>query len=150
MTRSLTDTPATLRSSTERARGVGRLALLVVGDAVSFLAFAGLGRHTHGEASGLMALGQIVTTAVPFALAWFLVAPWVGAFRARRTDTLRHMLTVTELSWVVAWPVALVLRWGLAADHTVPVSFAIVILVANAVFLGGWRTVFSLVERRVR
>jgi hypothetical protein len=43
--------------------------------------------------------------------------------------------------------VTLVLRWAIAPDHNVPFSFAIVILLANAVFLGIWRTAFALIER---
>jgi hypothetical protein len=57
------------------------------------------------------------------------------------------MLKHTELAWLLAWPVALALRWAIAPDHTVPFSFAVVILLANAVFLGLWRTAFALVER---
>ena len=49
-----------------------------------------------------------------------------------------------------AWPVTLLLRWIFTADHRVPVSFAVVILLANAVFLGLWRTLFALAERKAR
>jgi hypothetical protein len=124
--------------------------LLVAGDIVSFLIFASVGRQSHGEASGRAAIGQVIEVAFPFALGWFLVAPFVGAFRRARTSSPRAMLARTELSWLCAWPVTLLLRWILSTDHRVPVSFAIVILIANAVFLGIWRAAFALVERRVR
>jgi hypothetical protein len=124
--------------------------LLVAGDAVSFLVFAGVGRQSHGEASGLAAIGQVIQVAFPFALGWFLVAPIVGAFRHARTGSPREMVARTELSWLCAWPVTLVLRWVFSADHQMQVSFAIVILLANAFFLGIWRTAFVLAERRVR
>ncbi|MGE5335234.1 MAG: DUF3054 domain-containing protein [Nitrososphaerota archaeon] len=123
-----------------------RLAALVVGDAASFLLFAAVGRRTHNEASGISALVQIAETALPFALGWFAVSPLVGAFRRLATRGPRRMLLRTELAWVISWPVALLVRWALAPDHNVPVSFAIVILLANAVFLGVWRTVFALIE----
>jgi len=55
------------------------------------------------------------------------------------------MLRRTELAWLAAWPVALVLRLALSADHTVPISFALVILIANAIFLGLWRGAFAAV-----
>jgi hypothetical protein len=56
------------------------------------------------------------------------------------------MLRQTEIAWLAAWPLTLVLRWVLSADHQMYVSFAIVILLANAVFLGVWRGAFALVE----
>lgn len=126
-----------------------RTVALVAGDAVAFLVFAGLGRNQHGEASGLAALGQVALTALPFALGWFLVSPWVGAYRRAATNTVRRMLTRTELAWLASYPAALLLRVLIAPDHAMPVTFAIVILLANAVFLGVWRSAFALVVRLV-
>jgi hypothetical protein len=56
------------------------------------------------------------------------------------------MLRRTEIAWLCSWPVTLVLRWVFSPDHQVPLAFALVILVANAIFLGVWRGVFALVE----
>jgi hypothetical protein len=126
-----------------------RTVLLVTGDALCFLAFAGAGRNTHGEASGLGALGQVALTALPFALGWFLVSPWVGAYRRATTNSVRRMLTRTELAWLASYPAALILRVILAPDHQMPLTFAIVVLLANALFLGVWRTAFALVERQM-
>jgi hypothetical protein len=117
---------------------------LVAGDAVSFLVFAAAGRQSHHEAN---ALGQIVLTAVPFAAGWFAVAPFVGAFRRALFAVPTRLLARTELAWLCAWPVALGLRWAVSADHQIPLSFAIVVLVSNALFLGIWRSVFGLVMR---
>lgn len=125
-----------------------RTLLLALGDALAFLVFAALGRKTHQEAAGLAALGQIVWTAVPFALGWFLIAPFAGAFRREHTETPVTMLRRTELAWLMAWPVALLLRWALSSDHQVPFSFAMVILIANAILLGGWRALFAFVADR--
>ena len=126
-----------------------RIAALVVGDALSFLVFAGVGRNTHSEATGLAALGQVALTALPFALGWFLVSPWVGAYRRAATNTVRRMLTRTELAWLASYPAALILRVIIAPDHQMPITFAIVILLANAVFLGVWRSAFALVARLI-
>lgn len=136
------DTAARQAAPTAPWRTLG----LVVGDAVSFLVFASAGRNQHGETSGLGAFGQIALTALPFALGWFLVSPWVGAYRRRLTDTVRRMLTRTELAWLASYPVALILRVLIAPDHKMPWTFALVILIANAVFLGVWRAAFAFVE----
>lgn len=128
-----------------------RVTALVVGDVASFLLFAAVGRRTHDEASGIAAIWQIAETALPFALGWFMVSPFLGVFRRRATSGPWRMLARTELAWLIAWPVTLLLRWAIAPDHNVPVSFAIVILLANALFLGIWRAAFAVIERwRVR
>jgi len=124
-----------------------RVVVLTAGDVASFLVFTAVGRSTHDEASGISALLQVAKTALPFALGWFAVSPFMGAFRRSKTTGVRRMLARTELAWLLAWPVTLVLRWAIAPDHNVPFSFAIVILLANAVFLGIWRTAFALIER---
>jgi Protein of unknown function (DUF3054) len=124
-----------------------RATAIVVGDTAAFLLFAAVGRRTHNEASGIAAIGQIASTSLPFALGWFAVSPFVGAFRSRLTRGPWQMLARTELSWLAAWPVALLLRWAIAPEHNVPVAFAVVILLANAIILGLWRTGFALGEK---
>lgn len=147
----MTTETSTEETSVPAARSGGgfpwRVASLVVGDAASFLIFAAVGRKTHDEASGIAALGQIAATALPFVLGWFAVSPFAGAFRRFKTNGPWRMVARTELAWLAAWPVTLLLRWAIAPDHNVPVSFAIVILLANAFFLGVWRTAFAFIEQ---
>lgn len=130
-----------------RASALWPRVALVAGDAVSFLVFAGAGRQTHNEPGGPGAIVQIAATAAPFALGWFLVSPFAGAFRGSLIGAPKRMLLRTELSWLAAWPVALALRWALSSDHRIPPSFAIVVLISNAVFLGVWRCFFAVFTR---
>jgi hypothetical protein len=102
--------------------------------------FAVVGTHNHHLAD------NVFWVAFPFAAGWFLVAPFLGAFRWRDTSGPARMVRQTEIAWLAAWPLTLLLRWVFSTDHQVQVSFAIVILVANAVFLGLWRGAFALVE----
>ncbi len=126
-----------------------RTAALILGDACMFLVFAAVGRDTHGEAAGLDAVLLVVATAAPFALGWFLVAPFLGVYRESVTSSVRTMLKHTALGWVCAWPAALLLRWAFT-QRVPPVSFAIVVLIANLLFLSIWRGLFALVARRGR
>lgn len=128
-----------------------RIATLAVGDALVFLIFAAIGRNSHGEASGLAAIPQIVLTAAPFAIGWFIVAPFIGVFRRELADQPKAMAMRTALAWLLAWPVGLLLRWFFvdrlktpptsAGDFT---AFATVTFLFNMVVLLVWRVPYAL------
>jgi DUF3054 family protein len=121
--------------------------MLVIGDLLCFLIFTALGRNTHGEASGFAAIPQIILTALPFAAGWFLVSPFVGAFRRKILAEPRAMVMRTALAWLLSWPVAMLLR-GIFVDHGIPpLDFAIVVLLFNMVLLLVWRWPFALNNR---
>ena len=118
--------------------------LLVIGDLLCFLIFVAFGRSSHGEASGFAAILQIIITALPFIAGWFLVSPFVGVFRHKILAQPRSMALRTALAWLLAWPVAMLLR-GIFVDHGVPpLSFAIVVLLFNMLLLLIWRLPFAL------
>jgi hypothetical protein len=127
-----------------------RTAALVAGDAVSFLIFANTGRASHNETSGLGAIGAVAGVALPFAIGWFAVSPFAGAFRRRATSSLRAMLTRTELAWLCAWPIGLALRALPPSSAGIEMPFPLIVLAFNALFLGLWRGAFALVEARLR
>ena len=119
-----------------------RTIILVLGDALVFLIFATIGRRSHGELAGLGAMVQTVLTAVPFAIGWFLVAPFVGAYRRQVVTQPRKMFLRTLLAWVAAWPVAMALR-GIFVDHAIPpATFALITLISNTILLSMWRGIF--------
>jgi hypothetical protein len=118
--------------------------ILVIGDIVCFLIFAALGRNTHGEASGFTAIPQIILTALPFAAGWFVVSPFVGAFRRELVAQPRAMAIRTSLAWLLSWPVAMLLR-GIFVDHGVPpLTFALIVLLFNMVLLVVWHSLYAL------
>jgi Protein of unknown function (DUF3054) len=118
--------------------------LLAIGDLLCFLIFVAFGRSSHGEASGFAAIPQIIVTALPFIVGWFLVSPFVGAFRHKIMAQPRSMVICTAVAWLLAWPVAMLLR-GIFVDHGVPpLSFAIVVLLFNMLLLLIWRWPFAL------
>ena len=118
--------------------------MLVIGDLLCFLIFVAFGRNSHGEASGFAAIPQIIITALPFIAGWFLVSPFVGVFRHKILTQPRSMALRTALAWLLAWPVAMLLR-GIFVDHGVPpLSFAIVVLLFNMLLLLIWRWPLAL------
>jgi hypothetical protein len=118
--------------------------MLVIGDLICFLIFSALGRNQHREPSGFTAILQIILTALPFAAGWFLVSPFVGAFRHKILAKPGAMVIRTALAWLLAWPVAMLLR-RIFVDHGIPpLSFAIIVLLFNMLLLLIWRWLFAL------
>jgi hypothetical protein len=129
----------------ERVAAVARVrrsALLAAGDALAFMIFAALGRASHSEAAGLAAILQVAETAAPFAIGWFVVAPFAGTYRADIASRPRQMLERSALAWLLAWPIGLLLR-ALIRQTTIPLSFALVTLITNMLILLGWRGLFA-------
>lgn len=138
-------------ATTERAGNTGKerstsryIAVLASGDLLAFLAFSAIGRGSHGEATGLAAIPAVIMTAVPFAIAWFIVSPFVGVYRREMVANPRKMAIRTFIAWVLSWPVAMALR-GIFVDHAVPpLTFALIALFVNAAFLLLWRWPYAL------
>ena len=125
---------------------VQRIILLVIGDALVFLIFAAIWRRSHGEAAGLSALLQIVQTAAPFAIGWFIVSPFLGAYRRGLEQQPRIMAQRTLLAWLATWPLSMALR-GVFVDHAVPPwTFALITLVTNTILLLLWRWSLALLN----
>jgi hypothetical protein len=123
-----------------------RIALLAIGDALVFIIFAVIGMRSHKVA---LTVPSVLQVAAPFAIGWFVVSPFVGAFRKRITSQPRKMSLRTALAWLLAWPIGLLLR-GILDKEIPPVSFAIVTLIINTIFLQLWRVPFAWVTRRGR
>jgi hypothetical protein len=128
-------------------RGAGRTAALVGGDVVALLVFAAIGRGSHGEATGLDALGEVARTAAPFVVGWLTASPWLGAFRPASTSTPAAMLRTTAIAWCAALVVGALLR-ALMIGRFSPPSFYVVTFIAALLLLGGWRAAFALAEAR--
>jgi hypothetical protein len=131
----------------------GRQVSLVVGDACVFLVFATVGWASHGEQHPLWWVW--LTSAAPYALFWFIIAPFWGVYRPVVTTRTKAMLARTALAWVCAWPLGFLLRW-LFTHQSEPltlaqnISFAVTTLIFTAIFLEAWRLLFGLIANRKR
>ena len=124
--------------------GAGRIALLVIGDAIVFIVFAVIGMRSHKEG---LTVPSVLITAAPFAIGWFIVSPFIGAFRRNVISQVRTMSARSALAWLAAWPVGLLLR-GITRQEIPPVTFALITLVTNAIFLQIWRVPFAWAANR--
>jgi Protein of unknown function (DUF3054) len=133
--------------ATTQPRPAGRTLMLIAGDIIALLAFAAIGRRSHGEAAGLAALVEVATTAAPFIGGWLLAAPLLGAYRASATAGIGPMAQRTALAWLVALPIGGALR-ALMVGRPSPPSFYVVTFLVVLVMLCGWRTAFAWREGR--
>ncbi len=124
-----------------------RSLVLLLGDLVTLVVFALIGRRTHDEAVGLAAVGEVLTTAAPFVLAWAPVAVLLGAVRASNTASVAPMVMRTLLAWVCALPVAILIR-ALILGRPSPLVFYAVAAGTGLLMLLCWRLVFVLAQRR--
>lgn len=124
-----------------------RLWTLIFGDILVFLIFAVIGRQSHGEDTGLTAALKVVWTALPFAISWFAVAPFMGAFRRELMSEPRQMARKTGFAWLVAWPLGVILHFVFEQHLPTVVSaitFGVVTLLSNTLFLFVWRIPFAM------
>ena len=131
-------------SQTNDARQV---AALVAGDLLAFNVVTAIGLLSHGELTGLDKLGEVAKIAAPFAIGWFLVAPFAGAFRAKIAGRPGRVLPRAALAWLIALPIGLLL-WSLIRQRPVQPAFAVVTFLTNLIVLLGWRGVFAWLVAR--
>ncbi len=116
---------------------------LAIGDVLTFLAFAALGRRAHSMGN---ALDDLIATALPFLLAWFIVAPFTGAYGAGATQTPKTAAQRSALTWLVAFPLGLLLRIPIVGRLS-HISFVLVAGLFTLLMLVGWRTLFARLTR---
>jgi hypothetical protein len=120
-----------------------RIVSLVIGDAVVFVVFAFIGMKSHSEN---VTPSSLFIVAAPFALAWFVVSPFIGAYNRELHANPRVTLRRTAQSWLASWPLALIVR-GLIDNQWPPLIFALITLVTNMILLLGWRSSYAWLRR---
>ena len=110
-----------------------RTARVLALDVAILVAFAALGRRTHGEGDPV---GGTLMVAAPFAIGWLVAAAAVRLDRAP-TSAARAIR-----AWAIGTPLGLLLRHTVF-DRGVAPGFVVVALVFTLVTLVGWRLVLA-------
>jgi hypothetical protein len=122
---------------------------LLAGDLLCLSAFVVLGLGTHAELGQASALQRFLINAGPLALTWTTAGLALGAFRLSPPLTMRALLARTLTTWLVAAPLALILRALLLGSATLILIFVLVTLGVGGALLLAWRALFyGLVLRR--
>lgn len=82
---------------------------LALGDFLAFIIFAAVGRSNHDE--GLQLL-DILTTAGPFLVSWFVVSPFLGTYNRKATASLASVPVQLVPGWLASMVSAISIRYG--------------------------------------
>jgi hypothetical protein len=112
--------------------------LLALGDTAAFVAFGIIGLISHEKSFDV---SPVVRSIVPFAIAWILIAPFLGAF-SEEAIRGRKPLGEIALVWLPTGVVALAVR-ALIFDRELFSAFFVIALIGHGLFLLSWRVVYS-------
>lgn len=118
---------------------------LFVGDALCLSLFVLAGLQTHDSASPLVRFGL---NAGPLIFTWTLTAWALGALQLEPPLTYRTFLGRTLTAWLVAAPLALILRALVLRAATLVLIFMLVTLGLGGGILLAWRAAVVWVVRR--
>lgn len=112
--------------------------VLALGDCAAFVAFGVIGLISHEDS---IAATPIVRSIVPFAAAWLLISPFLGAYSDAALRG-RKPLAEIALIWLPIGVVALVAR-AVVFDRQLFNAFFVIAFVGHGLFLIGWRAAYS-------
>ncbi|PZE67050.1 DUF3054 domain-containing protein [Curtobacterium sp. MCBD17_021] len=117
--------------------------LAAVVDVVLIVAFAVIGRSSHGEPFAPLGLW---TTAFPFLAGWAIAYVTSGAW-SRPLATWPTGVVVWVLTVFVGLAIRVATGQGVVDGNPLPISFVVVTTIVLGVFLVGWRLLARLVLR---
>lgn len=120
-----------------------KIAIVVLGDGLVFLAFALFGSFEHGATVS----DTLYRTAMPFGVVWFLGSPWFGSYRSSTLNHVRTTLWRIPLLWLAFGVVGFFARSILMGQSPVFI-FAVIAIGVQGVLLIAWRSMYVLANRR--
>ena len=128
---------------TEKQTSSSQLVILVIGDLLVLLSFVAIGRRSHSMS--IVDVGATLITALPFIISWFVITPWFGIYKAQIYTVWQRIVPRLLLAWIVAGPVALILRalfLGRSISSGIMPTFALISIVYIGVVALIWRLAF--------
>lgn len=125
----------------------GRTVLLLAGDWLALGLFVVLGQLEHSLLDE-NAVSRLLRGMAEFVLPWSVVAFVMRAHLWLAEQTAVDFLARSLNAWLVAAPLALVIRAMLRGQATIPVLFILVTVGLGGVFLLAWRAIYVIWQRR--
>lgn len=88
-----------------------------------------------------MNLIEVLGTAGPFLISWFVLSPFLGAYNRKATATLGSIPVELLPGWLVSMTGALTIR-GILKGTVPPVPFIVVSLIVTFTLLSAWRCLY--------
>lgn len=126
--------------------------ILLIGDWTALFLFVLIGERDHGLIDPARPIVPLLVTTSEFAVPWALAGWWLGAFALTRrasgaTPAVVPFFGRTLNTWLVAAPIALLLRALVLQRAAIPTLFIIVATTLGGLFVFAWRLVFLLIWR---
>ncbi len=121
---------------------------LLLGDTLVLVAFVLVGMGNHDTLAQTNAVYRFAVLAGPLLLTWAMAATAQGAWSIAPPLGWREVWGRTLAAWLMAAPLALLLRALLLGSATLIVPFMLVTLGLGGALLLGWRSVYRWVMAR--
>ena len=118
-----------------------KIVYLAAGDILALALVTLFGFATHGQAG--VGSARLLTTFLPLAVSWLLVAPFLGAYDLQRVSDLRQIWR-PFYAMVLAGPMAGWLRGVMLGNAPILPVFVVVLGGISALALLAWRALFWL------
>jgi hypothetical protein len=138
-----------LPKTDHQTHSLTRLAVLIGGDLLVLLLFTWVGRGSHSLPGTDIVAG--LTTAAPFVVSWFVLAPWFGLFRVDISQSWQKFVPRILLVWLIGGPLAGLLRalfLGRAIPGGIIPIFVLVTMTVASLFMLIWRLGYSWWAKR--
>lgn len=118
--------------------------VLLAGDWLALGLFVFLGQVDHD----VVGLPRLLSQTAMLAMPWTVIALLLNAYWLTETTTLRVFLNRGLVAWLIAAPLALLLRALIQGQSVIAVPFMIITMGLGGLFLLGWRAAFYLIRAR--
>lgn len=125
------------------------LPVLMIGDWLALGLFVFLGQMEHELVAGDY-LPRLLRGSAVMVLPWTAVALLLGAYRLRTGTAAASFLGRSLTAWLIAAPLALILRAYLNGQATIIVIFMVITIALGGAFLLAWRGLYFFIWRRLR
>jgi hypothetical protein len=99
--------------------------ILISGDIVIFMFFAFTGRETHAPGDANLIVNALPTL-LTFLIVWFVIAAVGRVYRSGVITHSRSAVRHTLIAWIIAAPIAIVMRALLLSRTAIPWQFVAV------------------------